>query len=119
MVSKKTIHYIGKLLLSVMFSLSVFKNLTGGFAGSVELVKKLKFPLPFLSTLVATLIKAFGAYALITGHMEHIALPLLIGFMTLITILANNPITYPDKKWMFFSLIGVIGGLMVVYSETM
>ena len=86
MINKKNVHYIGKLLLSVMFSLSVFKNLTGGFSGSVEYVKKLKFPFPVLSTFFATLIKAFGAYALITGHMEHIALPLLIGFLILITI---------------------------------
>ena len=119
MISKKTMYYVGKLLLSAMFAVSVFKNATGGFKGSVEYVKKLKFPLPFWSTLVATLIKAFGAYSLITGHMEEIALPLLIGFLVLITILANNPFTYPDKKWMFMSLLGVIGGLLIVYSEQM
>lgn len=117
MLNKKTVYYIGRLLLSGMFAGSVFKNLTGGFKGSVEYVKVLKFPFPFLSTLIATLIKALGAYALITGHMEEIALPLLIGFLILITILANNPITYPDKKWMFMSLLGVIGGLLIVYSE--
>ena len=68
MINKKNVHYIGKLLLSVMFSLSVFKNLTGGFSGSVEYVKKLKFPFPVLSTLLATLIKAFGVYSLLTGR---------------------------------------------------
>ena len=117
MLSKKTVYYIGRLLLSAMFAMSVFKNATGGFKGSVEYVKVLKFPFPFLSTLIATLIKAFGAYALITGHLEEVALPLLIAFLILITILANNPITYPDKKWMFMSLLGVIGGLLIVYSE--
>ena len=31
MISKKTMHYVGKLLLSAMFAMSVFKNATGGF----------------------------------------------------------------------------------------
>ena len=116
-MNNKTIFYIGKILLSAMFALSVFKNLTGGFKGSVEYVKILKFPFPVLSTLLATLIKAFGVYSLLTGKMEYIALPLLIGFLILITILANNPISYPDKKWMFMSLLGVIGGLLIIYSK--
>ena len=64
-----------------MFALSVFNNVTGGFKGSVEYVKVLKFPFPVLSTLIATLIKAFGAYSLLTGKLERIALPLLLGFL--------------------------------------
>ena len=113
----KKINYIGRLLLSSMFVLSVYKNLTGGFNSSVELVKKLKFPLPVASTICAMIIKAFGAYSLMTGQYKNIALPLLIGFMILITILANNPISFPEKKWMFMSLLGVIGGLLIVYVE--
>ena len=116
-MNKNQINYLGKILLSSMFALSVLKNITGGFNGSVELVKKLKFPFPVLSTIIAAFIKAFGAYSLLTGQYIKIALPLLIGFMILITILANNPITYPEKKWMFMSLLGVIGGLLIVYVE--
>ena len=116
---KETLYFIGKILLSLMFALSVFNNINGGFKGSVEYVKILKFPFPFLSTLIATLIKAFGVYSLLTGKFQKIALPLLIGFLILITILANNPIKYPEKKWMFMSLLGVIGGLLMVYSKAL
>ena len=116
---KMIIEKIGRVLLSLMFALSVLKNITGGFNGSVEYVKKLNFPLPVLSTLLALVIKGLGAFTLITGYKEKIILPFLIGFLLLITILANNPIQYPDKKWMFFSLLGVIGGLLIVYSKTL
>lgn len=116
---KVIIEKIGRVLLSLMFALSVLKNITGGFNGSVEYVKKLNFPLPVLSTFVALIIKALGAYSLITGYKEKIIIPFLIGFLVLITILANNPIQYPDKKWMFFSLWAVIGGLLIVYSNSL
>ena len=111
---------IGRILLASMFALSVFKNIfLGGFKGSVEYTKVLKFPLPFISTAVALVIKALGAYSLITGYKQKVILPFLIGFLILITILANNPIQNPDKKWMFMALLGVIGGLLIVYNNAL
>ena len=112
------IKLLGKILLSLMFGLSVIKNLTGGFKGSVELVKKLKFiPLPELSVIIGMIIKGFGAYSIITGHYKKIALPLLIAFLILVMIIFNNPLKFPEKKWMFMALTGVLGGLLIIYSE--
>ena len=112
------IERIGRICLSLMFLLSVGNNLAGGFKGSVGLVKKLKFPLPTISTIIALIIKFVGSMSLIFGYKEKIILPFLIGFMILITLLANNPIQYPEKKYMFASLIGVIGGLLIVYNNS-
>ena len=115
---KDYLDLIGRILLSLMFLLSVFNNLTGGFKGSVEYVKKLKFPLPVLSVIIALIIKFMGSVSLITKYKQKIILPFLIGFLILITLLANNPIQYPDKKWMFMNLLGVIGGLLIVYNNS-
>ena len=110
---------IGRVCLSIMFLLSVGNNLTGGFQKSVNLVKKLNFPLPVLSVIGGLIIKFLGSMSLIFGYKETIILPFLIGFLILITILANNPIQYPEKKYMFFTLIGVIGGLLIVYNNSL
>jgi len=109
------IYYLGKLLLSLMFIVSVYKNITGGFKTSVSYVKSINFPLPAISVILGLIIKIFGIYSLLTGNYINIALPLLIGFTILVTILFNNPLKHKDKFWMFFSLMGVIGGLGVVY----
>ncbi len=109
------IYYLSKILLSLMFIVSVYKNITGGFKGSVAYVKSINFPLPTLSVILGLIIKIFGVYSLLTGNYVNIALPLLIGFTILVTILFNNPLKHKDKFWMFFSLLGVIGGLGVVY----
>ena len=112
------IEKIGRILLASMFVMSVIKNLTGGFKGSVEYVKKTNIPLPELLVIAAMIIKGFGSYSLITGKMEKIALPLLIGFLIIVTILFNNPIKNPEKKWMCMSLLGVLGGLLIVYDKS-
>ena len=109
------IYYLAKILLSLMFIVSVYKNITGGFKSSVSYVKSINFPLPTISVILGLLIKIFGVYSLLTGNYVNIALPLLIGFTILVTILFNNPLKHKDKIWMFFSLLGVIGGLGVVY----
>ena len=108
-------YFVGKILLSLMFIISVYKNINGGFNGSVSYVKSINFPLPMISVILGLIIKCFGVYSLLTGHYVNIALPLLIGFTILVTILFNNPIKNKDKYWMFFSLLGVIGGLAIVY----
>ena len=109
------IYYLSKILLSLMFIVSIYKNLSGGFRQSVNYVKSVNFPLPVLSVILGVIIKMFGVYSLLTGNYVNIALPLLIGFTVLVTILFNNPLKFKDKFWMFFSLLGVIGGLCLVY----
>ena len=111
------LNLLGRILLSLMFALSVLKNLTGGFKGSVELVKSVKVPLPELCVIIGMIIKGFGAYSLITNKHKNIALPLLIGFLLIVTVIFNNPIKKPEKKWMFMSLLGVMGGLLIVYDS--
>lgn len=112
---KNLVTLIGRILLSSMFIMSVINNLTGGFKGSVAYVKSINFPLPEVSVIGGMIIKSLGAYSLITGHLSQYILPLLIGFVILVTILFNNPLKKPDKLWKFMSLLGVIGGLLIVY----
>ena len=110
-------NYESRVLLSLMYAVSVYKNLTGGFSNSVDYVKSVHFPLPKLSVIGGILIKSFGVYSLLTGNYTKIALPLLISFTILVTVLFNNPIKSPKKLWMFFALLGVIGGLIMVYKQ--
>ena len=107
--------FIARILLASMFALSVFKNLTGGFKGSVNYVKSINFPLPEASVVGGMIIKSLGSYSLITGHLSEYALPLLIGFVILVTILFNNPFKDPKNLWSFMSLLGVIGGLLIIH----
>ena len=115
MIKKKFI--LSRILLSLMYSVSVYKNLTGNFKNSIEYVKSINFPLPKLSVIIGLLIKSFGVYSILTGHYTNIALPLLISFTILVTIMFNNPLKNPNKIWMFLALIGVIGGLLMVYNK--
>jgi len=108
---------LGRVLMSLMFGFSVFGNLTGKFSDSVAYVKSINFPLPMVSVIGGLLIKSFGTYSLLTKQYVKCALPLLISFTLLVTVLFNNPIQYPEKKWMFFSLLAVIGGLINFYEK--
>ena len=114
---KFNLDLISRVLMSLMFALSVFGNLfmSGKFAGSVNYVKSIGFPLPVLSVIVGLLIKGFGAYSLITKKYVKYALPLLILFTVSVTILFNNPLKDKSKKWMFFTLVSVIGSLIQFY----
>lgn len=103
---------IGNVLLSLMYVLSVYENLNGGFKGSVSYVKSVKFPFPVISVILGMCIKAFGAYSLITGKHTKVALPLLIGFTILVTFVFNM-----KKKWKLMALLGVIGGLINIYTN--
>lgn len=103
---------IGNVLLSLMYVLSLYENLSGGFKGSVNYVETVKFPFPVISVILGMCIKAFGAYSLITEKHTKIAIPLLICFTILVTFLFNM-----KKKWKFMALLGVIGGLINVYTN--
>ena len=70
-----------------------------------------------ISVIVGLLIKAFGTYSLLTKQYVDYAIPLLIGFTLLVTLLFNNPLKDKSKKWMFFTLLSVIGGLIQFYSQ--
>ena len=117
MISNKNLDVLSRILMSSMFGLSVFRNLTGHFTNSVKYVKSINFPLPLLSVIMGMIIKTLGVYSLLTKKYVKYILPILIAFTILVTILFNNPIQYPDKFWMFFSLLGVIGGLINFYKN--
>ena len=111
------INFLARILLSSMFALSVFKNLTGNFGGSVKYVISKNLPFPELLVLSGMIIKALGAYSILTKKYTNIAIPLLILFMITVIIVFNNPIKNPDKLWKFMSLIGVVGGLLLIYES--
>ena len=110
---------ISRILMAFMFLLSVIGNIVtpGKFSESVKYVKSIGFPLPVLSVIGGLLIKTFGSYSLLTKQYINYALPLLIGFTLLVTLLFNNPLKDSSKKWMFFTLLSVIGGLIQFYLQ--
>tara|TARA_Y100000590_G_scaffold429841_1_gene542827 strand:- start:1586 stop:1945 length:360 start_codon:yes stop_codon:yes gene_type:complete len=110
---------ITRILFSLMYGVSVYGNLfiPGKFNESINYVKSIGFPLPKLSVICGLLIKGFGVYSILTTNYINYALPLLIGFTIMVTILFNNPVQFPEKKWMFFTLLAVIGGLIRLYNE--
>ena len=107
---------LGKTLLSLMFFFSVFTNLSGGFKDSVNRVESVYFPFPTAAVIIGMIIKLLGSISLVTGFMKELLLPILIIFLILVTIIFNNPLKYKNKLWMFLSLLGNIGGLIICYS---
>lgn len=111
------LNLLGRVLLSSMFVVSVYENLTGGFNGSVEFVKSANVPYPQLSVFLAVLLKAYGSHALLTGKNIVEALPLLMLFLILMMYMFNNPTKDPKLKWKFYGLCGTLGGLLIVYDS--
>lgn len=110
-----SLNFLARILLSLMFGVSVYKNLTGGFSDSVKYVASKNLPNPNVLVALGMMIKGLGVYSILTGKYNNIALPLLIIFMITVLVLFNNPMKNPDKLWKAMSLIGVIGGLILVY----
>ena len=109
------INFISRFLLSSLFLVSGYKSLTGGIEGSVNYVKSVNWPFARLSVILATILKMFVSYSLLTNNYLQYSIPLAILFLIIVMYLFNNPLTNPDKLWMFLSLCGLIGGLLLLY----
>ena len=109
------INLISRVLLSSLFLVSGYKSLSGGIEGSVNYVKSVNWPLARLSVILATILKMFISYSLLTNNYLQYSIPLAIVFLIIVMYLFNNPLTNPDKLWMFLSLCGLIGGLLLLY----
>ena len=109
------INLISRGLLSLMFLVSGYKSITGDIEGSVNYVKSVNWPFPKLSVILAIILKLFVPYSLLTNNYLEYSIPLAILFLVIVMYLFNNPLSNPDKLWMFLSLCGVIGGLLLLY----
>lgn len=109
--------FISKILLSLMFIISVIKNLTGGFSGSVKYIASKNLPLPTLLAIGGLIVKSLGVFSLLTGKLKKYFLPLLIVFMITVMIVFNNPIEDSKNLWKFLSLVGVVGGILYVLAD--
>lgn len=108
---------IARLLLATMFIVSAFKGLTGGFQGSVGYISSYGLPFPTILAAAGLFSKIFGSYSLITGQYEKYGIPLLILFTLIVLVIFNNPFVDSSKMWMALALLGVVGGLLLVYKD--
>jgi len=108
------LNFLSRILLSILLIGSIAGNISQ-FPKSVNMVKNINFPLPTLSVILGLVIKVLGIYSILTLRYIKYILPILISFIILVTILFNNPVNYPNKINLFFTLIGYIGGLIYFY----
>ena len=109
------INLISRGLLSLLFLVSGYKSITGDIEGSVNYVKSVNWPFARLSVILATILKFFVPYSLLTNNYLEYSIPMAVMFLIIIMYLFNNPLTNPDKLWMFLSLCGLVGGLLLLY----
>tara|TARA_B100001094_G_C18133657_1_gene773729 strand:- start:494 stop:838 length:345 start_codon:yes stop_codon:yes gene_type:complete len=109
------IDLLSRILLSLMFGVSAYKTLSSGFEGSINYVKSVNWPMPELSVYLSFGLKLFVVYSLIMNKYLEYSIPLIILFLLIVMYLFNNPIKNPEKIWMFLSLCGFIGGLLLLY----
>ena len=109
------INLISRFLLSLLFLVSGYKSATGDIEGSVNYVKSVNWPFARLSVILATILKMFVPYSLLTNNYLEYSIPMAVMFLIIVMYLFNNPLTNPDKLWMFLSLCGLVGGLLLLY----
>ena len=112
------INFISRFLLSLLFLVSGFKSVTGDLEGSVNYVKSVNWPFARLSVILSIILKLFVGYSILTNNYIKYSIPMAIIFLIIVMYLFNNPITEPKKLWMFLSLCGLIGGLLLLYSNS-
>ena len=111
---KNSVYFLARLLLASMFAVSAVNNITGGFSDSVQYVASKQLPFPTVLAGLGLIVKIIGSVSLITGQYMSLAVPLLLLFLVTVTVIFNNPLADPSKKWMFFALLGVMGGLLLL-----
>ena len=109
------INFLSRFLLSLLFLVSGLKSATGTIEGSVNYVKSVNWPYARLSVILSIILKLFVAYSILTNNYLEYSIPMAIIFLIIVMYLFNNPIKKPDKIWMFLSLCGLIGGLLLLY----
>lgn len=114
LITQETIQLLARVLLAAMFAVSAIGNVLGGFPSSVQYVASKQLPAPTMLAALGLLIKIVGSVSLISGKYMHLTVPLLLVFLVTVTVIFNNPLSDPSKKWMFFSLLGNMGGLLLL-----
>lgn len=107
--------FIARILLSLLFLVSIIKNITGGYKNSIKYAKLNKIPYAELNVIMGLIIKTLGVISLISGLLMEYIIPLLIIYLIIVIIIFNNPLKQKDILWKFLSLLGVVGGLLLVY----
>lgn len=112
------INFIARVLLSLLFLISGSKSITtGDIQGSVNYVKSVNWPFAKISVILSIVLKIFIAYSLIVNKYLQYSIPMAIIFLLIVMYLFNNPFSKSNKLWMFLSLCGVIGGLLLLYPK--
>ena len=62
------INLVSRFLLSLLFLVSGYKSATGDIEGSVNYVKSVNWPFARLSVILATILKMFVSYSLLTNN---------------------------------------------------
>ena len=109
---------LARVLLAAMFVVSAFKGLTGGLSGASGYIASKGLPFPTLLAVLGLVAKLFGSYSLVTGQYEEYGLPILMLFVVIVLVVFNNPFQDPSKMWMSLALLGVLGGLLLVYNKS-
>jgi len=112
------INFIARVLLSLLFLISCSKSITtGDIQGSINYVKSVNWPFAKISVILSIVLKIFIAYSLIVNKYLQYSIPMAIIFLLIVMYLFNNPFSKPNKLWMFLSLCGFIGGLLLLYPK--
>ena len=111
------INLVARILLAAMFIFSAFNGVTGGFPGAVGYIKANGLPMPTVLAAAGLFAKAFGSFSLVTGKYEKYGIPILMLFVVIVLAVFNNPFQDPSKKWMALALLGVLGGLLLIYDD--
>ncbi len=115
------INLIGRLLLAALFLPAGLSKLSG-FEGTVGYISSVGLPLPTVAAAVALAVEIVGSVALIAGFQTRIAAAVLAVFTLVASVFfhafwAAAPEQAFVQQLLFFTNIGVIGGLLVLVSS--
>ena len=111
------VHVVARVLLSLLFIFSAYNSLKNGFdlAGTATFISSKKLPLPEVLAVLGIVAKVIVGASLLTGLYLKFSIPVGILFLSLIVLFFKNPLQDESNVWMALTLLGMIGGLLLLY----
>lgn len=117
-----TLDLLGRLLIAALFLPAGLSKLSG-FEGTVGYIASVGLPLPAVAATLAAAVEVLGGIALVLGYRTRFVAVVLAVFTIAASVLFHAYWAAPAdqamvQRLMFFKNIAVVGGLLVLASNT-